>query len=187
MTFSNEKFPLGSSDEDKDQARSQLKVVTLAHILPRSSSASLVSQLLLTGLVDSPRNVLFLRRDIEQAFDNLYVSFVPKNTDTDFPVQLFVWAPVPFVTEEITELFGRELNVSDVYPPYSRALAFQLACARHKAVLEGWIPADAPTPFFKNVSPAKLLSRLPQFQNDSANEESHLSLESLHLKTETTD
>ncbi len=135
--------------------------VVAAHILPHalSSHTDILEQLDLTpeSLAD-PRNVLFLRKDIEMAFDRGLVAFVP-NSSGDF--QLQVLAPMPYVSEDIITLNGTLLKFPPFKKPFTRALAYHSWFAWRKARIHGWaVPAYPAAAISKRLTPNSLMSRL---------------------------
>ncbi len=142
-------------------AKGENPAVVAAHILPHalSSHTDILQQLDLTpeSLAD-PRNVLFLRKDIETAFDRGWVTFVP-NSSGDF--QLEVLAPMPYVSEDIVTLNGKLLNFPPFKKPFTRALAYHSWFAWRNARIHGWaVPAYPAVVVSKRLTPNSLMSRL---------------------------
>jgi hypothetical protein len=105
--------------------------VRAAHIVPCSSDASKLAFIGLTiDDVNSPRNGLFLAKNVEMAFDKLQLSFIKTKLFYD-RLYLKIWddscrsVPIwPGHATTIGDLDGREL-VLGAHKPFKRALSFQ--------------------------------------------------------------
>jgi hypothetical protein len=136
--------------------------VCAAHILPCSSKKQISDQLGLTLTdLNSTRNGLFLAKNIEVAFDELKLSFVPKDILHPLSLKMIIWdqtaADIPIWhdhTDTIGQYEGCTLQLGD-HLPYRRALSYQAYMAHTASSLSGdssTRPAEFGTPessFFK--------------------------------------
>jgi hypothetical protein len=109
------------------------KALKMAHIFPDSTKRKVYESLKLDkefrNNVQAPRwNFMILREDIEEAFDSLRVSFVPRDVCHVNNFVLKVWDPTD-VGEVIRNLDGHPLHVPSEKYLCRRALSYQTLCA----------------------------------------------------------
>lgn len=124
----------------------ELNAVT-AHILPRSARHGHLARLGLPATaIHDPRNLLFLLKPIERAFDDRRLSFLPTGREYEYVVKL--WDPAlkaNFACRDGDRLhFGDPLYTK----PFTRCLEYQARRAHSIAVSVGWVPPDFPVPTF---------------------------------------
>lgn len=159
-------------------------VVSCAHLVPQS----LRKQWVELGITEhDTRNVIFLYKGIEEAYDSYLLSFVLTNECDDSGRTLYrvhVWdpelRPLPVVTNvrnrsehrtfpnvqlpaELTTMtfdmiHGQLRVLSEVdHQPYKRALSLQAMLARSKARVHSWPDLDLPDITSPELSPEKRL------------------------------
>lgn len=130
--------------------------VVCSHILPRAADPSIYDYLALTQTehANSPRNILFLSKNIETAFDKCRISFVPK--DELHTSTLVLTINDPTVGEEliydgadpackISKFAGSPLQLNG-HTPFMRCLSYQAYIAYTTFLSASCKPIEYGTP-----------------------------------------
>jgi len=127
--------------------------VVSAHIWPKSKHHELPLFHLLSSDINNPRNLLRLHRDIEHAFDQKRLTFVPVSSSnfSKFQVKLMSTDEKWLDTEiKDTALSFRQLenkpllmgeNCAPNHLPFRRILSFHVQMSFRAAERNGWIPS----------------------------------------------
>lgn len=139
------------------------KDVIAAHILPRRTDLDIVKKLSLTkDDINSPRNGIFLCKGIEEAFDNLRISFYRTNP-LSLSLHLKIWddsvrgeSIYKGSMKNIGDYEGHPLNLRD-HKPFMRCLSYHSYIAYKKSnLLEKEFPQCFGTPPQAGVMSDKL-------------------------------
>ena len=114
--------------------------VCAAHILPCSTTDNIYLDLRMTlSDLNSPRNGLFLSKNVEIEFDLLRLSFVPKDVLHPYELKMVIWSEesrTKFIWDGHEHMIGQyegcTLTLHDHYP-FRRALSFQAYQAHEHA------------------------------------------------------
>lgn len=122
--------------------------VCAAHILTASSDEDIYSSLGMSFAdLNSPRNGLWLARNIEKAFDALFLSFVPRDVLHPLTLALIIWDDVARMTpiwDDHQDLIGQYEGCSlqlHSHQPFRRALSYQAYLA-HSNYVNKLFPLD---------------------------------------------
>ena len=127
--------------------------VISAHIWPKAKHHELPLFNLQSCDINSPRNLLRLHRDIEHAFDQKRLTFVPAPSSnfSQFRIKLVStyekWLDIPLKDTAVTfrDLEGKRLQMGDGCPihhiPFRRILAFHVQMSMKTAERNRWLPS----------------------------------------------
>lgn len=135
---------VGCADVAEQLGMNQVKA---AHLIPRATKKDTLARLDLNVTdVNSVRNGLLLLSTIEEAFDDLRLSFIP-NPLGQFALK--IWDPAIRTTlSKLGKQEGDVLNVAsqDGQGPFKRVLSYHAYLAYHNAIAEEWIQKNTPPP-----------------------------------------